>query len=553
MQYMTDSSSIRARYSRVIMALAIGLLAAGCGGSAEIKALRGEAVGTLLGSATGGAAVTLTSGDTLHISAATLDFYRARNWQSAWVGSKAPLDEGEALLEVLGRSGEDGLPLERYRHDVATSVLAGVPGSGDSRLSDSLVVRHLADLDVLLTEGFNRFARDLVMGMLDPVEAGLDFRIPGDDPPDPMILNRVVDGEDPAALVEELRPAMPQYARMRTALAAYREAESRGPWLLVSADTTLREGDLDESVAQLRQRLAAGVDPAEAALAKAGSANPTLFDPELAEAVRLFQSRHGIEADGVLGESTLRELNHTLAEWIAELRLNLDQWRWLPNTLGDRYVLVNIAGFELEVVDDGRVIEAMNVVVGERDTATPIFADSIRYVVVNPYWNVPDGIMERTILPAIAEDPGYLAKNEMEWFEGRVRQRPGALNSLGRYKFIFPNEFDVYLHDTPQGNLFSRTSRAFSSGCVRIERPRDFARMLLQLQSDHDPDSLDEIRSEGSERWLALDRPLPVFLLYFTSWAQQDGTVRFHHDIYGRSEAMGEQAEEMETRVIPTG
>jgi L,D-transpeptidase YcbB len=165
-------------------------------------------------------------------------------------------------------------------------------------------------------------------------------------------------------------------------------------------------------------------------------------------------------------------------------------------------------------------------------------------VVVNPYWNVPDGIMERKIAPAMALDPNYLEKHDMEMFKGRVRQRPGPQNSLGRYKFIFPNDLDIYLHDTPDGHLFARSERAFSSGCVRIERPRDFARMLLRLQSDHDPDSLDGILATGSEKWIKLDRPLPVFLLYFTAWAQDDGSVRFHHDVYGRSEAMDEQVED---------
>jgi L,D-transpeptidase YcbB len=288
------------------------------------------------------------------------------------------------------------------------------------------------------------------------------------------------------------------------------------------------------------------MDAGEAALARSGSADPALFDADLKRAVQRFQDRHAIEADGAIGTTTLRELNYTLAERIAELQLNLDRWRWLPNDLGERYVLVNIAGFELEVVEHGRVIEAMNVVVGQESNETPIFADSIRYVVVNPYWNVPDGIMERTIRPAMALDPQYLARNDMEIFEGRVRQRPGPQNSLGRYKFIFPNDHDVYLHDTPDGHLFSRTQRAFSSGCVRLERPRDFARLLLRLQSSHDPDSLDDILASGSEKWIRLERPLPVFLLYFTAWAQDDGSVRFHRDVYGRSEAMDEQAAEMQ-------
>jgi L,D-transpeptidase YcbB len=529
--------------------LTAAVLATACGEGAELKTLRGEAIGVLLGSIGADSVIHLTSGDTLRLSASTLAFYRRRDEQPAWVGPKRPTSQGAAVHEAIAGSWEDGLPAARYRHDVAGRILARLDAKGDERLSDSATVRQLADLDVVLTEGFNRLARDLVAGMLDPAEAGLDYRMVKDAPPADAILDRVLAGEAPAGIVAQLRPAILHYDRMRAALIAYHEAETRGGWAQISADSTLREGGRAAAVAQVRQRFLDGVNAEEATLARSGAADPSLFDAGLRRAVELFQDRHAIAPDGSIGEVTVRELNHTVAERIADLRLNLDRWRWLPDHLGDRYVIVNIAGFELEVVEQGRVIESMNVVVGQRATATPVFSDSIRYVVVNPYWNVPDGIMARTIQPAMDLDPHYLAKHDMEIVDGRVRQRPGPLNSLGRYKFIFPNDFDVYLHDTPDGHLFSRVERAFSSGCVRIERPRDFARMLLRLQSDHDPDSLDAILASGAERWIKLDRPLPVYLLYFTAWVQEDGTVRFHHDVYGRSDAMDEQAEEMVTPV----
>jgi L,D-transpeptidase YcbB len=528
-------------------ALAACSLTAACGEAPELKRLRGEAIGVQLQAIARDSLIHLANGDTLHISASTLAFYGARDWVAAWTGPKGLLRHGDAVHEAVGAAFKDGLPPARYRHDVATSVLARLEMRGDERLSDTLTVRHLADLDILLTEGFNRLARDLVAGMLDPAEAGLDYRMVKDAAPADAILERVLAGEAPADLIAQLRPAIPHYDRMRAALLTYHEAELRGGWAPIRADSTLSAGGRADAVAQIRQRLIDGVNTEEAALARSGTADSTLFDAELESAVALFQDRHAIAPDGAVGAATLRELNHTVAERIAELRLNLDRWRWLPDHLGDRYVLVNIAGFELEVIEQGRIIESMNVVVGQRTTATPIFADSIRHVVVNPYWNVPDGIMERTIQPAMDRDPGYLAKHDMEIVDGRVRQRPGPQNSLGRYKFIFPNDFDVYLHDTPDGHLFSRAERAFSSGCVRIERPRDFARMLLRLQSDRDPDSLDAILAKGSEQWIKLDRPLPVYLLYFTTWVQEDGTVRFHHDVYGRSEAMDGLVDEMVT------
>jgi L,D-transpeptidase YcbB len=540
----------RPRRGAVVAAgLSALLLTGACGAAPDLTTMQGEAIGVLLGSMSDDSVIRLAGGDTLRVSSSTLAFYRGRDFQAAWIDRNGPLPRGAAVHEAVGNARDDGLPPIRYRHDVATEVLARIEAESDARLSDSLAVRTLADFDILLTEGFNRLARDLVAGMLDPVEAGLDYRMVKDAPPVDAILNRVLQGEPAADVIAQLRPTIPHYDRLRAVLLTLYGAEARGGWTLVQADSTLTVGGRADAVTQVRRRLVEGVNTQEAGLARAGAADPSLFDANLERAVALFQDRHAIEPDGAIGSATLRELNHTVAERIAEVRLNLDRWRWLPDDLGDRYVIVNIAGFEMEVVDQGRIIESMDVVVGQTTTATPIFSDSIRYVVVNPYWNVPDGIMERTIRPAMAADPDYLRKHDMEIVDGRVRQRPGPQNSLGRYKFIFPNEFDVYLHDTPDGHLFSRAERAFSSGCVRIERPRDFARMLLELQSDRDPDSLDRILATENEQWIKLDRPLPVFILYFTAWAQEDGTVRYHHDVYGRSEAMDGQVVEMVTPV----
>ncbi|CAN5758733.1 L,D-transpeptidase family protein [soil metagenome] len=530
--------------------LVTALLGTGCGNEAREQQTTLQ-IAEMMQTLTADSVVHLASGDTLRISAATVAFYRGRQWESAWSGSRRSLAQGAALHAAIGSAWEDGLPPSRYRHDVTSAVLNRIDVRGDSALTASLRVHHLADLDILLTEGFNRLALDMVAGMLNPVRAGLDFRIASEEAPDATILHRVVDGEAPTAIVVGLRPTNPQYERMRGALLAFHQVEATGAWPRLSADAALKEGGRGEMVSVLRQRFITGVDAQEAALARKGAADPSLFDADLKLAVQQFQERHAIVPDGAVGPGTAKELNHTLAERIAELQLNLDRWRWLPKDLGGRYVLVNVAGFELEVVDQGRVIESMNVVVGEQSTETPIFSDSIRFVVVNPCWNVPDGIMERKIRPAMALDPGYLEKHDMEVVKGRVRQRPGPQNSLGRYKFIFPNDLDIYLHDTPDDHLFARTERAFSSGCVRIERPRDFARLLLRLQSNHDPDSLEGILASGSEKWLKLDRPLPVYLLYFTAWAQDDGRIRFHHDVYGRSEAMDGQAEEMKSPSAP--
>jgi L,D-transpeptidase YcbB len=543
---------------RLAALAAAGLLIAGCGGS-EPGVRAAEALREVLLALDADSTTTLSTGDTVRISSHAASFYAARGHAAAWVGDKELLDRGRALHAAIGRAGEDGLEPERYRHDVAAALLAAVEvRDRDQRLSDSAAVRHLAELDLLLTEGFSRYARDLVTGTLDPAEAGLDWRIATEVPHDQAVLTQAFEGRDPLEIVAHLRPSIPYYERMRTALAQYHRAAAAGGWPQLPDGETLKPGERSAVVAALRQRFVGGADPREAELAASGAADATLFDAGLAEAVQHFQNRHAIEADGAVGAATLRELNHTVEERIAELKMNLDRWRWLPNHLGERFVLVNVAGFELEVVDSGRAVETMNVVVGRLDRQTPIFADSIQHVVVNPYWNVPDGIYSQDVLPALERDPYYLVKNNMEEVDGRIRQKPGPTNALGRYKFIFPNEFDVYLHDTPEGHLFSRTSRDFSSGCIRLERPDDFARLLLDMQTDRGSGQLDALLTNWNERWVKLDRPLPVYILYFTAWVEQDGTVRFHHDVYGRDEKLDSQVEELEaagsaSRVAATG
>ena len=325
----------------------------------------------------------------------------------------------------------------------------------------------------------------------------------------------------------------------------YRQSAARGGWQQIPRDLDAAPGEAAPGVVLLRERFLRGPDPVEARLANAGAARADYFDDQLVEAVKHFQERHSIEADGRLGPATIRELNHTIEERIAELQLNMDRWRWLPHEMGEKHVIVNVAGFELEVVQGGKVVDSMNVVVGQQNWHTPIFADTMEYLVVNPYWNVPPSILEDEIMPALEQDPNYLARNDMErTSDGGVRQRPGPKNALGRFKFMLPNKDNIYLHDTPAGHLFSRARRDFSHGCIRLERPRDMAELVMRTATQRSPSELDALLETNDEKWIKLDEQLPVYILYFTAWVQEDGTVRFHHDVYGRDERLEEQAEE---------
>jgi murein L,D-transpeptidase YcbB/YkuD len=492
-------------------------------------------------------ALTLTLGDTVRISDGVRDFYRARGQQAVWLNGDELSDQGTEVYRALAESGTDGLPPELYRFPAAQSILGRFANAdtADQELADGERRQLLAELDLLLSEGMARYAQDLAQGTLDPKESGLDWQIPRETAPQESVLESIATGRPVAEVVTTLRPRSPQYARFMQAMERYRQAAKRGGWAQLPRGLDVAPGETAPGVVLLRQRFLLGPDQREAQLARAGEARPDHFDEQLVEAVKHFQARHSIDADGRLGATTLRELNHTIEERITELQLTMDRWRWLPHDMGESFLMVNVAGFEMEVVQGGQVVERMDVVVGQQNWKTPIFADTMEYLVVNPYWNVPPSILEDEIVPALDRDPNYLARNDMErTSDGGVRQRPGPKNALGRFKFMFPNHDNIYLHDTPADHLFARSRRDFSHGCIRLERPRDLAELLMRTATKRSPAELDGLLENFDEQWIKLDQKLPVYILYFTAWVEEDGTVRFHHDVYGRDEQLEQQAEQ---------
>lgn len=540
------------RYRNALLLPALAAATMACSGAeakTETAASPSDRLRAVLAQADSTAVLPLIVGDTLMVSQPVLEFYRRLRFRPAWTNGE-DLDRARTLYAAIGRAEEDGLDPDSYGHDVATRLIEVLEAEGDEALDRDSRVAYGADLDVVLSEGYMRYASDVVRGAIDADSVGTAWRIPRTDAPGEEILRSVVRGGDPVEIIERLRPATPYYGRMLQALARLQQVRDAGGWSKLPEDIKVEEGDSSGAVMLLRARLSASDDPREAQLARRGAANPGLYDRDLRDALRHFQERHAIDADGKVGSGTLRELNHGIDERIEEVRLNMDRWRWLPQDLGRFFVLVNIAGFELEVVENDHAIESMNVVVGKDGWNTPVFADTIQHVVVNPYWTPPQSIMEEEILPAIARDPGYLARNNFERTSTGVRQRPGPTNALGRYKFLFPNDDNIYLHDTPADHLFSRVRRDFSHGCIRLERPADLARLLVSKASSHSPASIDGMIATGSEKWIPLRKPVPVYLVYFTAWVKEDGTLRFHHDVYGHDEDLESQKGELDEEPV---
>ncbi len=343
---------------------------------------------------------------------------------------------------------------------------------------------------------------------------------------------------------------------LETALSQYRQITEQGGWPQVPGGPALHEGDRNDRIPFLRQRLVASTDLATSA------AQGDHFDGVLKEAVQRFQARHGLPADGTVGAGTLTELNVPISERIRQLAASLERCQPLPTVLEHRHILVNIADFTLKLYEDGKPVLSMPVIVGKTYRQTPVFNGRISSLVINPTWEVPHSIATKDLLPKIKKNPGYLSQMHLRVFQGwngateidpatinwaslsathfpyRLRQDPGPANALGRVKFLFPNPYDVYLHDTPSRELFQKDARTFSSGCIRIAKPLDLAVYLLQGTKLNSMDALNAAISREKTQQIVIPAPIAVHIVYMTAWVDREGIIQFRSDIYNRDPAL---------------
>lgn len=501
-------------------------------------------------------------------------FYEKRHFAPAWIEGTKPSDRAGLLLAALQKAGQQGLNPSDY----GVARIANLMDHGDS--PDAL-----AELEVLLSHGALDYGRDLATGRLAPMTIDSELYVEKRSIDVLTLLNRLASLPDPGTELAELPPHRAEYQRLTSALQQYRELAAAGGWQPVPVgDASLKPGGNDDRLPALRARLmVTGELPADAVAPK----DPTLFDDATTEALKKFQARHGLEPDGVLGRQTLLALNITAEQRVAQLALNMERWRWMPVDLGPSYILVNLAAFHLAIFEQGNIVHEARVVVGNSSTRTPVFSRKMSYLEINPYWHVPAKIIRDEIFPKAKKDPSYLAKQGYEllsdWTESavpvdpskldwahmtrlpyRVRQVPGDKNSLGRIKMMFPNEFDVYLHDTPSKNLFNRANRSFSHGCIRVENPFDVAEVILRLTgtTDWPRAKIDEVVAGGQRTVVRLKKPLPIHISYVTAFVADDGTVNFRSDIYGRDRKLATairasrvkwDAVEAEARLAPGG
>lgn len=452
-------------------------------------------------------------------------FYARHGYAPAWSREGSVGAHTEALLASLRAAEAEGLRPQDYRLErieESLGLLRAAPREG------ALDVGERATLDLLLSDAFLTLGSHLAHGRIDPRRIHAGWSLSPRQVDVVAALDRAVRDGRVEAVLSELVPSTPEYVALRRTLQQYRGIAARGGWPLLPSGPTLRPGDRGDAVLLLRARIAA-----ETRLARADS--PAVFDAALAEAVREFQRTHGLHDDAAVGPGTRAALNAGAGSRVEQIELSLERLRWVPDDLGRRHVRVSIPAFELAVVEEGRTALAMRVVGGRPDWRTPVFSARMTSVVLSPYWNVPTSIAEAEVLPRERRDPGYMARNGIRWVrdgsEPRLRQDPGPLNPLGGVKFMFPNPYNVYLHDTPSKHLFAEPERAYSHGCMRVEKPLELAEYILR-DMGWDRDEIRAAMARGVERTVALENSIPVHILYATAWVDEAGRMQFRDDLY---------------------
>ncbi len=455
--------------------------------------------------------------------------YAARDYAPIWTRMKAA-----SLTAALSSAERHGLPVERY--DLAP--LRAEPTTGG--------LNH--QREVAMTQAFLTYARDVNSGVLEPRRVDSDIVVSPKRPDPAALLEGMAETPDPINYLQALAPSHRHYTDLLEEKIRLERLIASGGWgERIPDGGTLRPGDASPRVIALRARL-------EAVFETDMGAGPE-YDETLVDFVTSFQLRHGLNDDGVVGPKTLAAINANPGDRLKQVLVNLERQRWLNYERGSRHIYVNQADFSVQVIDHGETTFVSRVVIGKNKHRTQEFNDEMTHMVVNPTWHVPRSIATEEMLPKLKANPGALGGSMQIMTRGGtrvnpqlidftqftqsnfpflVKQSPGGANALGRVKFMFPNQFNIYLHDTPAKNLFSRDARAYSHGCVRVQKPFELAEVLLAPQTEDPKGVFERYLGGGRERQVNLEQPVPVYLTYQSAWVDRFGVPQYRDDIYGR-------------------
>lgn len=461
------------------------------------------------------------------------NFYNSRNFQFAWLGEKGLTEQARVFYELNKEyvsNFKDSTMLDAQLHQKIDALL-------DHDTTFHQADSTLANLELQLSQHFFNYVTNAYAGKVNPEV--LQWHIPRKKVNALALLDSLMSKKGP--LADNWEPVNQQYKLLKKELIRYDAIQKKGEWETISLGKAKKyqQGDTGLTVRLVRYRLAELGDT----LAKDSIAS---FDANLKLAVKNAQKRFGTRVTGDIDAALLKELNKPLELRVQQLLINLERMRWMPQMPEGRRILANIPDYTLHVFEDQKPVLSMGIVVGKAANKTVIFSNKLRNIVFSPYWNIPASIVRAEILPAIKRNKNYLASKNMEQTGisnglPLVRQKPGDNNSLGRVKFLFPNSYDIYFHDTPSKSLFAQEKRAFSHGCIRLSQPTKLAEYLLSDKKQWTKENIAKAMKGTKEVWVSLDKPVPVFITYFTAWVDENGLLNFRDDVYGHDEKMAAQ------------
>lgn len=458
------------------------------------------------------------------------DFYRERNFEYAWFDSSGLGEQANSFINLLNNTIGNLHDSSLYNHRLYTLYQDFLNKKINDHSKDEIF-----NIEMYLTGQFFEYADKVYKGT-DSSITDLGWFIPRKKIDVTAILDSVIQTRRNA---DEFGQLNRQYHELSKYLPTYYKLRNIHWDSIAVPAQLLHVNDHSEEIISIKDRLQLLGDLSE-------NDSTALFDSSLLAAIKQFQKRMGLGTDGTIGPQVIAQLNVSPADRIKQLFINLERMRWIPTDKDEKRIFVNIPAYRLYIFDSGKTVMKMNVIVGTAANSTVIFSGNLKYIVFSPYWNVPSSIVKREILPGISRNPNYLANHNMEktGMAGGlpvIRQKPGGSNSLGRVKFLFPNNYDIYLHDTPNRNLFSASSRNFSHGCIRVGEPVQLANYLLEGDTYWTKQRIDSAMNLEKETWVSLKKTVPVMIGYFTAFVDEDGLLNFRKDIYGHDKKMADK------------
>lgn len=516
-----------------------------------------------------------------------IEFYNKRGYKLAWLSFDEPLKSADNLLIAIDAAEEEGLSPDHYNIreiEVLLNQLYDIESRKKRRKEwrkklirskkfkerfqqqDTMLFNQIVKLDFLMTASYLTYSSHLLSGKINPNETADWYS-------EPRKINfsqhlaEAIEKQNIQESLKILNPPHEQYEKLKEHLTRYRKIAANGGWKDFQIKQKVQPGDTGKAVISLKKRLAAEGYAVE-------NMDNDKYDPALENTIRTYQRLHGLEISGKIDTATMRELNEPIENVIKKIAFNMERMRWIHGPFGDHYILVNIPAFQMTVLKNDKIELQMKAIVGETINKTPVFNDSVEYIVFNPEWNVPKSIAVNEMLPMIKKDPYYLSskgyklydswkkdaaqisQNSVNWeevtpedFNFRIVEGPGPQNPLGKVKFIFPNSKAIYLHDTPADYLFSQNTRNFSHGCIRLQRPKDFALYLLAEKGWTEEDVENYIRKNETAT-VALDKKIPVYIVYWTAWVdEKNDLLNLRDDIYFYDKAQMEQIDDKEKKL----